>query len=190
MRLEPLPEAETEVRALARLYGRTRSRVYVGRDATESALKSSAVGRDVIHVAAHAVLDDEQPFYSSVVLAREGDDDGLLEAWEVRDMDLDAELVVLSACQTGRGRVTPGEGVVGLSWALFAAGVPAAVVSRWNVESSSTAEMMVEFHRQLLSPGASKAEALRRAARRLLRKERFRHPYYWAGFVALGAAGP
>jgi CHAT domain-containing protein len=107
-------------------------------------------------------------------------------------MNLRSEMVVLSACQTARGRVGAGEGVVGMSWAWFVAGVPATVVSQWEVDSSGTRQLMVEFHRGLVrQPGAgvsrlSKAEALRLAALSLLKDNRYRHPFYWAAFVIVG----
>jgi CHAT domain-containing protein len=113
------------------------------------------------------------------------------------NLDLHADMVVLSACDTARGRYGAGEGVIGMSWALFIAGSPTTVVSQWKVDSASTTELMLDFHRSLLgsSPRArvSKAEALRRTALRLLRSTRpqdreYRHPFYWAGFVVVGDA--
>ena len=107
-------------------------------------------------------------------------------------MNLRSEMVVLSACQTARGRVGAGEGVVGMSWAWFVAGVPATVVSQWEVDSSGTRQLMVEFHRGLARHSAtggsriSKAEALRLAALSLLKDNRYRHPFYWAAFVIVG----
>jgi CHAT domain-containing protein len=107
-------------------------------------------------------------------------------------LDLKADLAVLSACETARGRVGAGEGMIGLSWALFVAGCPTAVVSHWKVESASTTELMLEFHRQLKSQMASaagdfsSARALREAALKLQRMSAYRHPFYWAGFVVAG----
>jgi CHAT domain-containing protein len=134
--------------------------------------------------------------YSQVVLARSGEDDsedGLLEAWEIMNLDLKADLVVLSACESGRGRVGAGEGVIGLSWALFVAGSPTAVVSHWKVESASTTRLLLEFHRNLQpkikKSQISTAKALQRAAVRMLGSEEYRHPFYWAGFVVVGDGG-
>jgi CHAT domain-containing protein len=107
-------------------------------------------------------------------------------------LDLKADLAVLSACETARGRVGAGEGMIGLSWALFVAGCPTSVVSQWKVESASTTELMLEFHRQLKSQisnqadGFSAARALREAALKLQRTAAYRHPFYWAGFVVAG----
>jgi CHAT domain-containing protein len=132
--------------------------------------------------------------YSSIVLSLTENDkeDGLLEAWEVLRMDLQAELVVLSACETGRGRIGAGEGLIGFSWALFVAGCPTTVVSQWKVDSASTSELMLEFHKHLKSQTAdtkthlASAEALRQAALCLMQTNEYRHPFYWAGFVVVG----
>src|SRR5262249_29122956 len=121
--LGQLPEAEQEVRALGQLYG-AGSRVYTGARAREDRAKAEARSATVLHFATHAVLNNASPMYSHLVLAPGDDDDGLLEAWELMRMDLNADLAVLSACETARGRVAAGEGMIGLTWALFVAGVP------------------------------------------------------------------
>jgi CHAT domain-containing protein len=115
-----------------------------------------------------------------------GDDTN--EAGDVRNLKLKASLVVLSGCETARGRFENGEGSIGLSWAFLAAGARATVASQWRVESASTAQLMVAFH-ESWQKGASKAEALRLAALKVLAIERFHHPFYWAAFVLLGAGG-
>jgi CHAT domain-containing protein len=188
----PLPEAEREVKALAELYGPSASRLRIGSEAREESVKADAGGFRVLHFATHGVVNDASPMYSYLLLAQEGPraEDGLLEAWELMRLDLAAELVVLSACETGRGRVGRGEGMVGLSWALFVAGSPTVVVSQWKVDSASTAKLMIAFHESLRSgrPGATKASALRSAARRLLRARETRHPFFWAAFGVVGDA--
>jgi len=184
----PLPEAERQAEALRRLYGPDAD-VYVGRDANEARAKSEMGRHRILHFATHGLLDDLHPMYSQLVLARPegGGEDGLLEAREILEMDLSASLAVLSACETARGRVAPGERMIGLAWAFFVAGCPTTVVSQWKVESESTTELMVAFHRELAA-GRAKDEALRRAAVRLLRGARTRHPFFWAGFVVTGVA--
>src|SRR5213079_3293397 len=102
----------------------------------------------IIHLATHGILDDSSPMYSRLVMARaenDPNDDGLLEAREIMRLDLHADLVVLSACQTARGRIGAGEGMIGMSWAFFVAGVPTMVASQWKVDSTSTAKLMVDF---------------------------------------------
>lgn len=190
-----LPEAERQVRALEGLYKPARSVVYTGAAAREDRLKAEAPSARVLHLATHGVLDDAQPLASHVLLSKgdgAGGEDGMLEARELMQMELRADLVVLSACETARGRVGAGEGVLGLTWALFVAGSPTTVVSQWKVEESSTTELMIEFHRlyreklKAARPGVSTAGALRSAALALSRKERYAHPFYWAGFVVVG----
>jgi CHAT domain-containing protein len=112
-------------------------------------------------------------------------EDGLLEAWEIKRMKLHARLAVLSACETARGKISDGEGVIGLSWALFAAGCPSEVVSQWKVDSASNTDLMLKFH-QRFRAGASAAEAMRDASLALAKDPRYRHPFYWAPFVAIG----
>lgn len=194
-RLVPLPEAEREVNKLKEIYHPSGSRVYIGADAREKVAKAEMGNYNVLHFAAHGVLDDANPMYSHLVMSQTGEadgEDGLLQAWEIMRLDLKADMVVLSACQTARGRLGRGEGVVGISWALFVAGSPTTVVSQWSVESFSTTQLMVEFHRNLLTrnvtgqPGLSKAEALRRASLSVLKNSRHAHPFYWAGFIMVG----
>ena len=103
--------------------------------------------------------------------------------------DLKSDVVVLSACETARGRYGAGEGMIGLSWALFVAGVPSTVVSQWKVEAASTRNLMIAFHKPLSLPGGSKvskAEALRQAELLVMRRASTNHPFYWAGFVLVG----
>jgi len=186
--LGSLADAETEVRQLASMYPARKRRAYYNDAATETVFKSEAPRYRVIHIAAHAIVDDRAPMYSAIALAPGNGktEDGLLEAREVVDLPLDADLSVLSACQTARGKVGSGEGVIGLSWAFFAAGCPTTVVSQWSAESAATAKLMVEFHRRLRA-GESTAKALRGAQMSVRRIARYRHPFYWAPFVAIGA---
>jgi CHAT domain-containing protein len=190
-KLDPLPEAEREVRSLGRLYTPARSRIYIGADAREDRVKSEAGQARILHFATHGMLNNTSPMYSHLVLAQgDANEDGLLEAWELMQMDLKAELAVLSACETARGRFGAGEGIIGLTWAMFIAGVPSTLVSQWKVESSSTRDLMLSFHRQLRAPSTagklSKAGALRQAALKLMKNPETSHPFYWAGFVLVG----
>lgn len=189
-KLEPLPEAERLVNSLSTMYGPNRSKVYVGNDAREETAKSEAPKYRIVQFATHGILNNASPMYSHLVLAQNKEnpnEDGLLEAWEMKDLDLKADMVILSACETARGRISNGEGVIGMSWAMFIAGTPTTVASQWKVESKSTTDLMLEFHRQLRAgKGISKAEALRRAELKLMKMPKYRHPSYWAGFVMIG----
>jgi CHAT domain-containing protein len=190
--LGPLREAESEVRALRTLYGAGRSRIYIGPEATKQRVKSAMENASVLHLATHAILDERNPLYSQVVLTESADatDDGLLSGWEIMHLDLHADIAVLSACETARGRVSAGEGIIGFTWAFFAAGCPSSVVSEWKVDSATTKTLMIEFHRRLLAAKEApfaKAEALRGAKLALLKDARWRHPFYWSPFVLVGS---
>jgi CHAT domain-containing protein len=178
---------------LGRLYGAARSKVYVGADAREERVKNEAGAAGILHFSTHGTLNNAAPMYSYLTLSEAGsNDDGLLEAWELMQLDLKADLAVLSACETARGRIGAGEGVIGFSWAMFIAGVPSTVVSQWKVDSASTRDLMVNFHRSLLSPAAPrqrKTDALRQAALKLMQNPETSHPFYWAGFVLVGDGG-
>jgi CHAT domain-containing protein len=192
-KLEPLPEAEKEVKTLGQLYGASKSEVYVGSEAREDRFKAEAGQAKILHLATHGFLNDANPMYSAVVLASgdSGLEDGLLETWEIMKMDLKADLVVLSACETARGHIGPGEGVIGLSWALFVAGAPTTVVSQWKVESQSTTALMTAFHRVrktdvMHHTSFATGRALRDAELELIHSTQYSHPFYWAPFVVIG----
>lgn len=189
--LDDLPEAEREVKSLGEIYGAQNSNILTGSAAQELTVKADAWRYPILHFATHGVLDNYNPLYSQLLLASSsGNDDGFLEAREIMKLDLHADLVVLSACQTARGQVGAGEGVIGMSWAFFIAGASTTVVSQWKVDSASTARLMVGFHRALQGTGketgVSRAEALRRSALQLMSDPKYRHPFYWSGFVVVG----
>jgi CHAT domain-containing protein len=150
-RFEPLPYAETEVKAMAQIFGPEQSKVFIGSQADEKTFMSLASGYGAIHFSTHSALDNRHPLYSYLLMAKAGGDseeDGLLEAREIMDLNLHADLVVLSACETARGKIGAGEGVIGMSWAFFVAGSRTTVVSQWKVSSDSTAELLVNFFRK------------------------------------------
>lgn len=186
----PLPEAEFEVRALERIFGPRQSQVFLGPRARESDFKALAPGAGIIHLATHGVLDNLHPLYSYLLLAKGGDEgeDGLLEAREIMNLSLGADLVVLSACETARGRIGAGEGVIGMSWAFSLAGCRTMIVSQWKINSASATQLMTSFYRGLTAGEQDKARALRSAALELMKESRYRHPYYWAGFVLVGSS--
>ena len=180
-----LPDAADEVKALGELY--PSSRIETSRDASEGSFKRLAGDYSILHIASHAILDDAAPQYSALLFAAGPHDDGLLETREILDLDLHADLAVLSACDTGRGAIDPGEGIVGISWAFMMAGCPTTVASQWRAESKATAALMVAFHRELLKRGMKhKAEALRQAELQTLQNSQWRHPMYWAPFIVIG----
>jgi CHAT domain-containing protein/Tfp pilus assembly protein PilF len=192
--LAKLPEAEVQATALTALYGANRSRVFVGPAATEPGVRGALANATILHFATHGIVDDGNPMYSFLQLTRTGqidaNTDGRLEVWEIMSLKLDATVAVLTACDTARGSIGGGEGVVGLAWAFFAAGTPATVVSLWALESGSATSMTLEFHRRfrasLVAGHGEVAASLRAAALALRRDPRYRHPFYWAGLVAVG----
>lgn len=187
--LAPLPEAEAEVKSAARFYGAD-SAVYVRGQATEERFKSEAPRYRVLHVAGHGILNDTSPMHSYLLLASGNSkaEDGYLEAGELMQMDLGAELVVLSACETARGKYAAGEGIIGFSWALFAARCRTQVVSQWKVDSAATRVLMGDFHRNVRGNRAHAASALQKSIESMLKTKEYRHPFYWAGFIVLGDA--
>jgi CHAT domain-containing protein/tetratricopeptide (TPR) repeat protein len=176
-----LPNASAEVRELGKLYGEG-STVLTGAQATDARWREMAPRSGILHLATHGVLNAANPMFSYLEVAG-----GEVEARELLDLELHASLAVLSGCETARGELRNGEGVVGLAWAMMIAGVPSVVVSQWKVDSASTTELMLAFHRALRGTGATtKAGALRTAAVQLMKRPEYRHPFYWAGFHLLG----
>src|SRR5262249_29455127 len=143
-----------------------------------------------IHFATHGLLDTERPNLSALVLsqvdAKGQPQDGFLRVGVIYNTRLSADLVVLSACQTGLGKEVRGEGLMGLTRAFFYAGAPRVVVSLWNVNDRATAELMAAFYRGMLREGKRPAEALREAQAEMRRDKRWASPYYWAAFVQHG----
>ena len=189
-KLSRLPRTKDEVEYIASLIPKERMRLYLGKDSTEKAFKQEPLNKyKWIHLATHSLIDERNPGRSAVVLGLDGnnDEDGFLRATEIADLDLDSDLVILSACETGRGRLLSGEGVIGLSRSFFIAGARSVVVSQWAVSDISTAQLMKDFYQQLVNRTA-KPTALREAKLRMVHSDsETRHPYYWAPFVIIGA---
>ena len=164
----------------------------MGAQAREQSAKEEAARYRVIQLAAPGILNNLSPMYSHVALAQTaGKDDGLFEVWELMQTDLRAELVVLSAIETARAATGSGEGITGLGWSLFAAGCPTLVSSQWRTASPGTTELMLAFHSQLQSASnrrarLTKAQALQQAMVKLLKGDKYKQPFYWAGFAMVG----
>ena len=184
----PLPGARNEVERIKTYFGLREAIVLTGPDATEYGFKKDAPGHRLVHLASHGVADDREPLYSKLVLAvdENGVDDGFLHAYEISRMNLDCELVVLSACETAIGVLSGGEGLLGLSRSFLHAGSSSVVASLWSVDES-TEEVMAEFYRHL---GEGKGNALRKAKLKVRRMDRdgmsLAHPFFWAPFVLIG----
>ena len=196
-RLARLPDAEREALAVARLFGPQGARTFVGREALESRVKSDPAVSQARYLlfSAHALLSELLPAQSGLVLSVGGDDgaeDGLLQVYEIYNLELTADLAVLSACESALGRRVRGEGLLGLARAFFYAGARAIVASLWKVADRSTADLVIELFRGLSGTGPDRdpAAALRRAKLATLRQPGYAHPYYWAPFVLVGETGP
>ncbi|MEM9324569.1 MAG: CHAT domain-containing protein [Bacteroidota bacterium] len=183
----PLKWTSQEIGAInERIDGRTFSELR----ATEGAFKANANNYRIIHLAMHAFVDHKDPMLSRLAFASEADtiEDGLLYTYELYNMDIPAEMVVLSACNTGLGELRRGEGVMSLGRAFAYAGCPSIVMSHWSVDDESTSMLMELFYKHL-SKGMNKAEALRQAKMDFLEaSDPIRsHPYFWGGFVVIGS---
>jgi CHAT domain-containing protein len=143
-----------------------------------------------LHFATHGLLDSERPALSALVLSLVDESgapqDGFLRAHEIYNLNLPAELVVLSACQTGLGKEIKGEGLVGLTRGFMYAGAARVVVSLWNVNDKATSELMAKFYRKMLKDRQRPAAALRAAQVEMLRSPQWQSPYFWAAFTLQG----
>jgi CHAT domain-containing protein/predicted negative regulator of RcsB-dependent stress response len=196
LKVQPLPEAEREARALSLLFVPTRTRAYVGREATVDRLAADAPRAAVIHVGVRGLLNDASPLHSLVALSpapnRPGDD-GIIEAADAMGWKTAARTVVFSRLYADSGLTQVGGGAVGLAWACFVGGAPTTVMSEWVVDAPSTTLLVQAFHRGLRGSGAAgqqpprPSEALRLATLPLL-QGKTRDPFYWAGFIVIGDA--
>jgi len=197
--LPSLPGAEQEAIAIAQLLN---TQAIIGDAATKAAILPKMMQARIIHLATHGLLDDftgdgvpgaialapdpSGPSPTTISSPRtQGGVNGLLTANEILDLKLNAELVVLSACDTGRGRIT-GDGVIGLSRSLISAGVPSVIVSLWSVPDAPTASLMTEFYRNLQQK-LDNAQALRSSI--LTTMKQYPNPINWAAFTLIGEAG-
>ncbi|HEY0156884.1 MAG TPA: CHAT domain-containing protein [Thermoanaerobaculia bacterium] len=178
-----LPAHPTEVGAVAALYRGLE--VAVVENAEEGALKRKLPLYDVVHLAAHGVIDDRDPLESHLQLQAGGREDGRLTARELMNGSIAASILVLSSCDSATGDVAAGEGLIGMTWAALIAGCPTVVATQWQVASTRTTEVMTAFHRHMRA-GRSPAAALQQAQAEAARVPRFAHPYYWAAFVVVG----
>jgi CHAT domain-containing protein/Tfp pilus assembly protein PilF len=160
----------------------------------ETATGAAVGGSRVVHFATHAVVDNERPELSGIALSmfdREGKaQDGFLRSHDLFNLNLSADLVVLSACRTALGKEFRGEGLIGLARGFMYAGAPRVVGSLWATDDKATAELMVRFYRKMLRDGLPAAAALRAAQIEMLRDRRWRAPYFWAGFTLQGEWRP
>jgi CHAT domain-containing protein/Flp pilus assembly protein TadD len=198
LELNQLRYSRYEVEEIARLFGEGETKLYLDDEASEENVKAEdrlSLYR-IVHFSAHGLISETRPRFSGIVLAlpKAGNDgktaqeeDGLLSAYEIFNLKLNAELVTLSACETGLGKEVGGEGIMGLMRAFIYAGTPSVVVSLWRVDDESAADLMIGFYKYWQGGGKgklSKAEALRRARLDAIKQGSL--PYYWAPFILVG----
>jgi CHAT domain-containing protein/Tfp pilus assembly protein PilF len=189
--LRPLPNTRAEVEGIGSLFKDDKRIILIGAEASEAAIKKNITDNPsrMIHIAAHGLVDPVTPAASSIALsASPGDgEDGFLHTLEILALPVESRLVVLSACETATGRVSRGEGVVGLSRAFLGAGASAVVSSLWAVPDESTAELMRSFYGYMAGKKKPAFEAINEARKTLLDSGEYSHPFHWASFIVIGS---
>jgi CHAT domain-containing protein len=186
-----LPGARQEVENLARLTG---GDAFLDEQANEKHFKQNAGDYQILHLAMHGILDDQNSLYSKLLFSQSDDslEDGRLHAAEIFNLELAADLVVLSACNSGFGRIHRGEGIMSLSRAFKYAGVPSLVMSLWQLPDQQTKTIIEQFYANLMD-GQAKDAALRNSKLAYLAANQGQlqaHPYFWAGQIAIGDMRP
>ena len=188
----PLPGVQNEVTLISETVD---TRIFNGKEANESNFRKYSGNCDVLHLAMHAFINDSLPSFSKLAFTRETSDDlisdGSITTLDIYNLNLDAKLTVLSACNTGSGELKKGEGIMSLARGFFYAGCPSIVMSLWEVEDQSGTEIMSQFYKYL-KRGKAKDEALRRAKLEYLEKSNSRrsHPHYWLSYINVGDNSP
>ncbi len=183
--LERLPGTAREVKSIAELFGAD-AKLYLRDQASEENVKAGILGGSrIIHIASHGLFETD---YQALALSMrpDGSDDGFLLQSEIAELKLDAELVVLSACETGRAHEVLAEPVSGLVLALRTAGANRMLASLWPVDDAATVELMKAFYAPIVKAGTSYGSALTEAKRKLVATAKWKHPFYWAPFVLVG----
>ncbi|MCP4442388.1 MAG: CHAT domain-containing protein [Aureispira sp.] len=189
--LQPLPGAKKEVNMMRKyLYGQ----FFDGYPANEATFKEHASDYGIIHLAMHGVLDGNHPILSSLVFSEDSttQEDNFLRAYEIAQLNLNADLVVLSACETGYGKFRQGEGIMSLAHSFTYAGASSVLMSLWQVNDYATGQIMKNFYMQI-AKGLTKNEALRQAKLQFIKESKsntVRHPAFWAAFVQMGDIEP
>lgn len=170
--------------AIAVAQSMPQSRALVRKEATESAFRRYAAGFGALHFATHGEFNGDAPLRSALLLARDGDSDGLLTVGKLYSIRITADLVTLSACETALGKIASGDDVVGLTRGFLYAGASTVVASLWKVDDRATSALMTRFYGELKA--GDKREALRKA--QLATRAEFPHPFFWAPFQLTGRA--
>jgi CHAT domain-containing protein/Tfp pilus assembly protein PilF len=185
--ISQIPFSKKEVKDIARKFKPDKKDIYTGKQATEKVLKNlSLENYRIIHFACHAFSDENYPLRSALVLSLDRDDeeDGFLQVLEMYKMQINSDLVVLSACQTGRGKNIRNEGILGLPRIFFYMGSRSVISTLWSIGDKASAQFMKYFYANF-SQGCGKTQALRLAKMRMI-ETRYSHPYYWGAFILTG----
>lgn len=178
-----------EVEKIASYFGTESADVFLQKEASEQRIKNMQLeGYNYIHFATHGTVDELIPDFSSLVLSMdpERNEDGLLQAWEIMELQINAELVVLSACETGLGKLVRGEGLIGLTRSLVYSGASSVLVSLWSVADQSTSGFMTQFYEYLINESLEKAFSLQMTKQDMIESTDLAHPFYWAPFILIG----
>jgi CHAT domain-containing protein len=186
--ITPLLGTKEEVKNIGEIMG---GDVYEGKNATLQNFKSNYSGYDILHLAMHTMIDDEDPMNSKLVFGADKNSNGVLNTYELYSMKLDAKLAVLSACNTGKGKMLKGEGMLCLARGFLYAGCPSLVMTLWEINDRTGSKLMQNFY-TYLSQGKSKDEALRLSKLDYLSisDDLQANPYYWAGYINFGNHEP
>lgn len=197
-RPEPLYDSEYEVKTIANLFrssngflgllDKNRTRILLRKQATEDRFETNhTLSVRYLHLATHAIVNEKNPDLSGILLTPDYDkkEDGILYSRDIYDLKLNADLVVLSACETALGKLVKGEGIIGLGRAFIYAGANNLLVSLWNINDRPTSLIMIRFYKNLIA-GESLSSALHHAKMYLLHKTRFTSPQYWSPFILIG----
>jgi CHAT domain-containing protein len=182
-----LPFSRKEAIEVGRLFPKVEAQVITGGSVSEEIVKKLPLRKfRFIHFSCHGYLDETNPMRTALVLTPgpSQEEDGFLRMEEIYKLSLDADMVVLSACQTGKGLLEKGEGVMSLTRPLFFAGARSVIAALWPINDKSTARLMKEFYKGIIK-GRSANEALRRAKLKMIRSS-WAHPFYWSGFLLQG----
>lgn len=184
--LSALPFSKSELEVLSQQF---EGNFYLGAAAGEQVVKEACASAAILHFSTHTLIDDKDPMYSVLMFAKndQSENEGYLYAYELYNRTISAEMAVLSACETGYGKWSRGEGILSLNRAFVHAGCPSTVMSLWQIDDKASAELVSHFY-TFLQKGLPKDKALRQAKLHYLQESEsvFAHPYYWAALVSAG----
>ena len=189
--LPNITNTQDEIKSLKEYFN---VKAFLGKNATENAFYQNAADYRVLHLAMHTIINNANPLYSKLIFFKPKNDtvnDGMLNASELINMELHADMAVLSACNTGSGKMSKGEGIMSLSRDFFYAGVPGIIMTAWAVEDRSGVKLMENFYKYI-SQGKPRHEALRLAKIEYLENcdNLTSHPHYWASYMNVGDISP